>query len=122
MALELTHRSLNNIPLDAHAKEIVTQFSISEKISLFDNLYEWDPKNNADQITSIYWKDDSIKIRRGTWFYADGTLQPLDEQVANEIEKHHLEKFRNQTILTSSAFSEGEASKRPGKNFCCQIN
>jgi hypothetical protein len=105
---------MNNIPLDAHAKEIITQFAITEKISLFDNLYEWDPKQSADQISSIYWKDDSIKIRRGTWFYAD-TLQPLEENVADDIEKHHLEKFRNQTILTSSAFSDSEVSKRPSK-------
>lgn len=99
MALELTYRSLNNIPLDSYAKEIAAQFPISEKISLFDNLYEWDPKNSPDQITSIYWKDDAIKIRRGTWFYAD-TLQPLDADIADEIEKHHLSHFRNQVTFT----------------------
>jgi hypothetical protein len=112
--LELTYRAINNIPLDFQAKEIASQFSISEKISLFDNLYEWDPKNDPETIKSIYWKDDSIKIRRGTWVFAD-TLQPLEPEFADEIEKHHLEKFRNQVIPDTPVFSEYDSTKKPSR-------
>lgn len=114
MSLELTYRIINKIPLDKYSEEIVSQFSISEKISLFDNLYEWNPKESQDTITSIYWKDDTIKIRRGTWFFAD-TLQPLEPDLSEEIEKHHLEKFRNQIIPDSPVFSEYESTKKPSK-------
>lgn len=112
--MELTYRAINDIPLDTRVKEIASQFSISEKISLFDNLYEWNPKENQDTITSIYWKDDNIKIRRGTWFYGD---QPLETDFADAIEKHHLEHFRGQVIPESAVFSEYDSTKKPSKRL-----
>lgn len=115
LILEITHRVINNIPLDLKAEQIANEFPISEKISLFDNLYEWDPKNSPDTITSIYWKDDNIKIRRGVWFYSD-TLQPLEQEYADEIEKNHLEKFRNQVIPDAPVFSEYDSTKKPSKS------
>ncbi|CAD5216486.1 unnamed protein product [Bursaphelenchus xylophilus] len=53
-----------------------------------------------------------MKIRRGSWFYAD-TMQPVAEELAEAIEKHHLEKFRNQMIPDSPVFNENEVNKKP---------
>ncbi|KAI6190498.1 BMA-IPLA-1, isoform c [Aphelenchoides bicaudatus] len=114
LALEIAYRSLNNIKLDVDAEKIVTNSLISdsfEKVSVFDNLYEADLKSSPDQVTSIYWKGDNIKIRRGTWFYSD-TMQPLDAEVADEIEKHHLKRFADHIIPGSGiGFVESDLCK-----------
>lgn len=68
----------------------------------------------------IYWKEDVImKVRRGTWFVSD-SMQPLPSDLADAIEKRHLESFRGQVIPDSPVFSEAESSKKPCKlKFLC---
>jgi len=98
MALELTYRRKHKIEIDEKTKQMSDNFPKTDRVLLFDNFYEWNPKLNQDIITSVYWKEDTIKIRRGTWFYAD-SMQPLEPALAEKIEKHHLDNFRGQHIL-----------------------
>lgn len=116
LSLEITHRCSNKIPLDSYAKENIEQFFISEKVYLLGNLFEWDPTNNPEQITSIYWKTDSMKVLRGTWFYSD-SFQPLEKELANDIERHHLKELPNKTVSKSSEINDSDISKRPGMEF-----
>lgn len=66
---------------------------------------------------SIYWKDENLLIRRGTWFYTD--MQPVSEDLANAVEEHHLANFRGQAIPESPVFNDAESSKKPGTCVCC---
>lgn len=36
--------------------------------------------------------DDTVKVMRGTWFYSSGA-EPVEEVMANDIEKEHLDLF-----------------------------
>jgi len=95
MSMELAYRKRRKIDIDEKAKQIVDNFPKTDRILLFDNYYEWDPKANPDIVTNVYWKDDEIKVTRGTWFFID-SMQPLEPEVAEKIERHHLRKFRGQ--------------------------
>lgn len=64
--------------------------------------------------------DETIQIRRGTWFLAD-TLQPIDSNMADSVEAHHLHIFRFQTIPDAPVFSEKETSKKPSYFFMIVI-
>uniref|UniRef100_A0A914S6X3 Uncharacterized protein n=1 Tax=Parascaris equorum TaxID=6256 RepID=A0A914S6X3_PAREQ len=53
-----------------------------------------------------------MEIRRGTWFLAE-SLQPINAEMADPIEAHHLHIFRSQMIPDTPVFSEKESSKKP---------
>lgn len=57
-----------------------------------------------------------MEIRRGTWFLAE-SMQPIDQDMAEPIEKHHLSIFRSQTIPETAVFSDKESSKKPSPFF-----
>ena len=67
----------------------------------------------SEKLESVYWKDESILLRRGSWFTADN-MQPISMDLATEIEKHHLQSFKDQSIPEGPVFSDTESSKRPG--------
>lgn len=114
MILEVSYRAAHGIQMDKKTASIAEQLPQTTNVIVLDNLFEWNPQENSDEVTSVYWKDESMKVRRGTWFYMD-TLQPVAEELANNIEEHHLEKFRNQVIPDAPVFSENEANKKPGE-------
>lgn len=100
---------------DDYLKSIQEQLPTTDRAILLNGLYQLSEKDE-DEIEPIYWKCESIKIRRGTWFFAE-TMQPLPTDLADAIEKHHLTGFRGQIIPDSPVFSETESSKKPGKYF-----
>ncbi|KAI6211527.1 DDHD domain-containing protein [Aphelenchoides besseyi] len=112
MAMELAYRALNDIPLDSKAEHVASEFPKTSTVIVMNNLFEWDPKNEPEIVKSIYWKNQSMKVRRGTWFYAD-SLQPVAPDMAEKIEEHHIMKFRNQVIPDTPVFSEYEQNKKP---------
>ncbi|CAI5443808.1 unnamed protein product [Caenorhabditis angaria] len=64
------------------------------------------------KIDPIYWKEDTKEIRRGTWFTPD--YQPLEGPLADQIERNHLQYFRNQMIPEgTTVFSKSETSNKP---------
>lgn len=69
-----------------------------------------------DEVAPIYWpsKGFSLRITRGSWFESD-SMQPLIMDLADAIEKKHLESFRGQVIPDVPVFSETEGSKKPGQ-------
>lgn len=94
-------------------KEIESRLPQTDQVILFNGLYKLDEKE-GNKILPIYWKDESIEIRRGSWFYTEN-MQPLSMKLADAIEKQHLIGFFGQIIPDSPVFSEAESSKKPGK-------
>nr|XP_006811963.1 PREDICTED: phospholipase DDHD1-like [Saccoglossus kowalevskii] len=64
-----------------------------EMIIVRGGLYEVDVVTK--KCYPIYWEAEAVDVMRGTWF-VDGTWQPIDESMAEELEESHLEKFRGQ--------------------------
>uniref|UniRef100_A0A0M3IUV8 DDHD domain-containing protein n=1 Tax=Ascaris lumbricoides TaxID=6252 RepID=A0A0M3IUV8_ASCLU len=113
MLLEVYWRNRNEIDLDAatnaHICSVNNHVNIKSPVVL-DGLYS--VSETITSIYSIYWKDDEMEIRRGTWFLAE-SLQPINAEMADPIEKHHLHVFRSQMIPDTPVFSEKESSKKP---------
>ncbi|VDM49749.1 unnamed protein product [Toxocara canis] len=113
MLLEVYWRKCNGVDLDAptsaHVYAMNNHGNIKSAVVL-DGLYS--VSETITSIHSIYWKDDEMEIRRGTWFLAE-SLQPINPEMADPIEKHHLNVFRLQTIPETPVFSEKESSKKP---------
>ncbi|XP_030855314.1 phospholipase DDHD1 [Strongylocentrotus purpuratus] len=59
-------------------------------VAVRGGLYEVDVAKR--QCHAIYWSDDTVKVMRGTWFYSSGA-EPIEEGMANDIEKEHLDLF-----------------------------
>ncbi|XP_078592111.1 phospholipase DDHD1-like isoform X2 [Branchiostoma floridae x Branchiostoma japonicum] len=50
----------------------------------------------------IYWSGKPIKVLRGQWFH-DGTWQPVEEDIAAQLETEHLGKWRGQRVPLHSS-------------------
>ncbi|KAI1728276.1 DDHD domain-containing protein [Ditylenchus destructor] len=109
--LELAYRKRNDLELDEEMQAIGHELPVTDEVIVLNGLFKLDSEK-LDEIISIYWKDESTKICRGTWFNAD-SMQPLDMKLADAIEEHHLKHFRGQQIPDSPVFSEAETSKKP---------
>lgn len=113
--LEVSWRTQKGIPLDEKTAKLNGELPTTTRVIVLDGLYQLNDKQERDKfVESIYWKDENLLIRRGTWFYAD-SMQPVSEDLANAVEDHHLTNFRGQAIPDSPVFSEAESSKKPGK-------
>uniref|UniRef100_A0A0K0CXL7 DDHD domain-containing protein n=1 Tax=Angiostrongylus cantonensis TaxID=6313 RepID=A0A0K0CXL7_ANGCA len=127
LLLEAKYRAVFGVPLD-------DQMTVELLEHVMDGLYKFvffsvcelenplvnvllilmSSRANDDltRVEAIYWKGDSCEIRRGTWYSQD--WQPLEPQVADAIEAHHLQYFRGQTIPEGlTVFSTKEASTKP---------
>lgn len=113
--LESAFRRKREILFDDGMEAISAELPQTEQVILLNGLYKLDEKED-NEIVPIYWKDDAIKIRRGSWFYAEN-MQPLSIDLAEAIEKQHLIGFRGQVIPDSPVFSEAESSKKPGNKL-----
>uniref|UniRef100_A0A915EKU5 Phospholipase DDHD1 n=1 Tax=Ditylenchus dipsaci TaxID=166011 RepID=A0A915EKU5_9BILA len=114
--LELAYRKHKDIPLDEMLQSHRNELPQTEQVIVLNGLYQltMDKEgSNFDEISSVYWKEDTMQIRRGTWFSTDGSLQPEQVELADKIEEHHLKSFRGQIIPESPVFSETETSKKP---------
>lgn len=75
-------------PSDSH-----TQFKNSDatvKVPVNeDNLYDVDVDKR--ELSPAYWLGPVYEVRRGTWFFQDGsTLKPCEENLATQIEEGYL--------------------------------
>ena len=50
--------------------------------------------------------DESVDVMRGTWFYY-GNSEPLDENIAIQIETEHFAEFGGQTISADTPPAKG---------------
>ncbi|CAI2336705.1 unnamed protein product [Caenorhabditis sp. 36 PRJEB53466] len=122
--LEIKFRREKHIELDEDTKMIYDEQLLDYKMDNL-NLDNDDEKRmvvvlngqyrvNADntKIDPIYWKEDTKEIRRGTWFSPD--YQPVEMPLCDQIEKNHLQCFRNQMIPEgTTVFSKSETSNKP---------
>lgn len=111
--LEVCWRNHSGIELDNCTKAYLTSLKHVDNLNsvvVLDGHYRSNDVFTC--VTPIYWKDDKLEIRRGTWFLMD-TLQPITPELAEPIEKHHLHCFLFQAIPESPVFSEKETSKKP---------
>uniref|UniRef100_A0A1I7VL60 DDHD domain-containing protein n=1 Tax=Loa loa TaxID=7209 RepID=A0A1I7VL60_LOALO len=110
LLLEVYWRQQMQIDLDQATESYLRTMKMPTSVVVLDGLYR--VAEDLTMLNSIYWKDDAIEIRRGTWFLAEN-LQPIDPSMADPIETHHLHIFRSQTIPDAPVFSEKESSKKP---------
>ncbi|CAB3404688.1 unnamed protein product [Caenorhabditis bovis] len=124
LMLEIKYRKEHDMPLDDAMQKIYdeslkdfhkgTSWTTADgkkpMIVVLNGQYEVNYNNT--KIEPIYWKDDTKEIRRGSWFTPD--YQPLDMALSDQIEKNHLQYFRNQTIPEgTTVFSKSENSNKP---------
>ncbi|VDM59435.1 unnamed protein product [Angiostrongylus costaricensis] len=112
LLLEAKYRAVFGVPLDDQMTvELLERgFTSRQSVVVLDGLYK--ANDDLTRVEAIYWKGDSCEIRRGTWYSQD--WQPLEPQVADAIEAHHLQYFRGQTIPEGlTVFSTKEASTKP---------
>ncbi|KJH52050.1 hypothetical protein DICVIV_01751 [Dictyocaulus viviparus] len=112
LRLETKYRAAFGLALDDYMTvELLNHgFTVGQSVVVMDGLYK--VNDDLSKVEAIYWKGDSCEIRRGTWFSQD--WQPLEPQVADVIEAHHLQCFRGQTIPEGlTVFSSKEGSNKP---------
>ncbi len=51
-------------------------------------------------------------LRRGTWFTPD--QQPIDPELARQIDTHHLKHFQGHSIPDGPVYFDKDSLKRPG--------
>uniref|UniRef100_A0A7E4ZUV3 DDHD domain-containing protein n=1 Tax=Panagrellus redivivus TaxID=6233 RepID=A0A7E4ZUV3_PANRE len=110
LIIEVAYRRRNNMIIDDATLAFIDEIPKTDSIIVLDGLYSLDA--DAKNLDSVYWKDESLPLRRGSWFQAD-SMQPLEMDIADAIEKHHLTSFRDQSIPEGPVFSDTESSKRP---------
>uniref|UniRef100_A0AC35FS09 DDHD domain-containing protein n=1 Tax=Panagrolaimus sp. PS1159 TaxID=55785 RepID=A0AC35FS09_9BILA len=110
MIVEVAWRNRNGIVVDEETQKLFNEMPKTDDVICLEGLYMLDTK--SERLDSVYWKDESLPLRRGSWFQVD-TMQPLSMDLADTIEKHHLTSFRNQSIPEGPVFSDTESSKRP---------
>ncbi|KAI6246077.1 putative phospholipase, mitochondrial [Erysiphe necator] len=81
-----------------------------------DFLFDVDVEKR--EISPVYWLGPIYEVRRGSWFYQEGTsLRPCEENLAVQLEEGYLKTkpFRNQKVseissnLTKSSLKSGES-------------
>ncbi|KAL2421615.1 putative phospholipase C20G8.02, mitochondrial [Exophiala dermatitidis] len=66
------------------------------------------------ELEPVYWLGPVYDVRRGSWFYADGsTLKPCDENLANQLEEGYLKVAPWRRIPTTSSRSSSQPRSRP---------
>lgn len=110
MIVEVAWRNRNGIVVDEETQKLFEDMPKTDDVICLEGLYMLDTK--SEKLDSVYWKDESLPLRRGSWFQVD-TMQPLSMDLADAIEKHHLTAFRDQSIPDGPVFSDTESSKRP---------
>ena len=110
MIVEVAWRNRNGIVVDEETQKLFDEMPKTDDVIVLEGLYMLDTK--SERLDSVYWKDESLPLRRGSWFQVD-TMQPLSMDLADTIEKHHLTSFRDQSIPDGPVFSDTESSKRP---------
>uniref|UniRef100_A0A183CHZ1 DDHD domain-containing protein n=2 Tax=Globodera pallida TaxID=36090 RepID=A0A183CHZ1_GLOPA len=109
--LEIAYRRKVGMPLDEAAKTHVEKVAIpTSSVIVLDGNYRADEQ--MESVSAIYWGEDTLKIHRGSWFYAD-SFQPVRSDFADAIEAHHLKSFRDNVIPETPVFSDSESSKKP---------
>ncbi|KAK9456351.1 DDHD domain-containing protein [Dipodascopsis uninucleata] len=66
-----------------------------------DHLFQVDIRKR--ELAPIYWSGPTYEIRRGSWFYADSTLKPCDENLANQIEEGYIKRQPYKKVHISSS-------------------
>ncbi|GJC85305.1 putative phospholipase C20G8.02, mitochondrial [Colletotrichum liriopes] len=79
---ESTHSSLEASPEGAQTPK--TRVPVNE-----DYLFDVDIENR--ELAPVYWLGPVYEVRRGTWFYDEGsTLRPCEENLASQLEEGYL--------------------------------
>ncbi|KZL87030.1 ddhd domain-containing protein, partial [Colletotrichum incanum] len=79
---ESTHSSLETSPEGAQTPK--TRVPVNE-----DYLFDVDIENR--ELAPVYWLGPVYEVRRGTWFYDEGSsLRPCEENLASQLEEGYL--------------------------------
>lgn len=66
------------------------------------------------ELEPAYWLGPVYEVRRGSWFFADGsTLKPCDENLANQLEEGYLKLAPWRRLGLSSPRSASQPRSRP---------
>ena len=66
------------------------------------------------ELLPAYWLGPVYEVRRGTWFYPEYPLRPLDEHLANQLEEGYLKTspWRRMNLLSPRAASQPRGRPR----------
>jgi hypothetical protein len=98
-------------PGDSHTKFDNSDATVKVAVNE-DNLYDVDVDKR--ELSSAYWLGPVYEVRRGTWFFQDGsTLKPCEENLATQIEEGYLRlrpwqiQYLQQKTKTKTESSDG---------------
>ena len=98
--LELEYR-------DMFSKKLLNAECTPKNVQVLDSLYEVNLASR--KCNSIYWKSRVVSVMRAIW-YMDSS-EPLEEKISDEIEKKHVDLFRES--LLKSFDSDGSLNAEP---------
>merc|ERR1711939_48512 len=76
--------------------------------------YLFDVHIEKRELEPAYWLGPVYEVRRGSWFYTDGsTLKPCDENLANQLEEGYLKVAPWRRIGLSAPRSASQPRSRP---------
>lgn len=110
--LELVYRERKTLPLDAGMEAAKKALPQLNRAIVLDSLYQLNEELNG--LNPIYWNGETIEAQRGTWFNAD-SWEPLPSDMADQIEREHLRRFRGSEIPQMPVYSKKERNKKPGE-------
>ncbi|KIV93091.1 hypothetical protein PV10_04335 [Exophiala mesophila] len=81
--------------------------------------YLFDVHIEKRELGPAYWLGPVYEVRRGSWFYSDGTtLKPTDENLANQLEEGYLKAAPWRRLGVTSPRSTSQPRSRPSSmNF-----
>lgn len=115
--MEISWRHEKGFLLDEKTTRLSEDLPSITRGIVLDGLYQLDHSQELERhVESIYWKDEKLIVRRGTWFYGN-CMQPLDEDLADVVEDHHLANFRGQAVPHPPTAGHGKESG----NVCIKL-
>ena len=105
-------------PADS-ARQPSTNQEDSVKVPVNEDFL-FDVDIDSRELAPTYWLGPVYDVRRGTWFYAEGSsLRPCDENLATQLEEGYVKAkaWRNEKVSSSRSSSKPRpASWRPGED------
>ncbi|XP_071961964.1 phospholipase DDHD1-like [Antedon mediterranea] len=106
----------DSLQLEFKFRKVYIHGEVSEsgvdRIVVRGGLYEVDI--NEKKCYTIYWNEEATDVMRGMWHHYN-TSEPLEEDLAKEVERKHLLHFRGQKIMS---LSEEDGNKGPKPVIC----
>lgn len=110
-SIEITFQKLSDIEDARQQKQPNDSESVLTKVAVNEDfLFNVDVEQR--ELSPTYWVGPVYEVRRGTWFFQDGsTLKPCEENLATQLEEGYIKlcPWRSQPSEHNSSIKEPES-------------